>query len=148
MVEITQKSNPPESIVVITEKPLSTETIVNSVKTRESGCVVTYVGLIRESSRGKPVLSVTYRDREGKAGNRLKEIADDAKQKWQLSNIAICHRIGELKVGDINLVVAVASAHRQDGFLACQYVIDQFKKRLPTHKKETYQDGSSFTQGN
>jgi len=134
-------------MVEITEEPISPEIMVNRVKTRESGCVVTYVGLIRESSRGKPVLSVEYSDREGKAGNRLKEIADDTKQKWQLSNIAICHRIGELKVGDINLVVAVASAHRQDGFLACQYVIDQFKKRLPTHKQETYQDGSSFTQG-
>ncbi len=134
-------------MVEITEEPISPEIMVNRVKTRESGCVVTYVGLIRESSQGKPVLSVAYRDREGQAENRLKEIADDTKQKWQLSNIAICHRIGELKVGDINLVVAVASAHRQDGFLACQYVIDQFKKRLPTHKKEIYQDGSSFTQG-
>lgn len=134
-------------MVEITEEPISPEIMVNRVKTRESGCVVTYVGLIRESSQGKPVLSVEYSDREGQAGNRLKEIADDTKQKWQLSNIAICHRIGELKVGDINLAVAVASAHRQDGFLACQYVIDQFKKRLPTHKKETYQDGSSFTQG-
>jgi molybdopterin synthase catalytic subunit len=45
-------------------------------------------------------------------------------------------------VGEINLVVAVASAHRQEGFAACQYIIDQFKLRLPTRKTETYQDSS------
>ena len=134
-------------IVIITEEPISPETIVHKAKTKKSGCVVTYVGLIRESSQGKPVLSVEYRDHEGQAEKRLEQIVSDAKRRWTVSNIAICHRIGKLKVGDINLVVAVASAHRQKGFAACQYVINQFKERLPTHKVETYQDGSTFTQG-
>ena len=56
--------------------------------------------------------------------------------------MAICHRIGKLKVGDINLVIAVASTHRQEGFTACQYAIDRFKQIIPTQKKETYEDGS------
>jgi molybdopterin synthase catalytic subunit len=59
-------------------------------------------------------------------------------QQWHLNNIAICHRIGKLKIGDINLVVAVAATHRQEGFAACQYAINQFKRKLPTQKKETY----------
>jgi len=146
MVEIPKKPIPPESIIEITERPISPETIVNRVKTQESGCVVTYVGLIRDHSRGKQVLSVEYSDSDGKAANRLREIADDTKQKWPLSNIAICHRIGKLSVGDINLVVAVPAAHRQEGFLACQYAIDQFKQKIPTHKKETYQDGSTWVE--
>jgi molybdopterin synthase catalytic subunit len=133
-------------MIIITEAPISLESIVTQAKTDESGCVVTYVGLIRESSRGKPVLSVEYRDPLGKAEKELKEIADRA-QRWPISNIIICHRIGKLKVGDINLVVAVSSAHRKEGFAACQYVINQFKEKLPTHKIETYQDGSTFTQG-
>ena len=147
MVEITGKPAPPESVVEITERPISPEIIVSRVKTDESGCVVTYVGLIRQYSRGKKVLSVEYRDTEGKAENRLKKIASETRQKWQLSNIAICHRIGKLKVGDINLVIAVASAHRREGFAACQYAIDQFKQKMPTHKKETYQDGSTCIEG-
>ena len=64
-----------------------------------------------------------------------------------MDNIAICHRTGKLKAGDINLVIAVASAHRQEGFAACQYAIDRFKQNLPTHKKETYQDGSIWVEG-
>ena len=134
-------------MIGITKEPISPELVVSKVKTDSSGCVVTYVGLIRGYSQGKPVLSVEYEDVEGKAEKRLQEIADEIKQKWQLNNVAIYHRIGKLKVGDINLVVAVASAHRGDGFTACQYAIDRFKQKLPTRKKETYQDGSVWVEG-
>ena len=129
-------------MIEITEKPISPELVVSKVKTASSGCVVTYIGLIRDHSRGKPVLSVEYEDVGGKAAKRLQEIADEIKQKWPIDNIAIYHRIGKLKVGEINLVVAIASAHRDEGFAACQYAIGQFKQQLPTWKKETYQDGS------
>jgi molybdopterin synthase catalytic subunit len=133
-------------MIQITDKPLSPEVVVNEVKTDSSGCVVTYVGLIREHSRDKPVLSVEYEDAEGKAGDRLRAIASEIEQKWPVSNVAIYHRVGKLKVGDINLVVAVASAHRREGFDACQYAIDQFKQELPTSKKETYKDGSIWAE--
>ena len=134
-------------MIGITAKPISPELVVDEVRTDSSGCVVAYVGLIREYSRGKPVLSVEYEDIGGKAENRLREIASEIEQKWQVNNIAIYHRIGKLKVGDINLVIAVAAAHRHEGFDACQYAIDQFKQKLPTHKKETYKDGSVWVEG-
>ena len=134
-------------MIEITAKPISPNLVVNKVKTDSSGCVVTYVGLIRDYSRGKRVLSVEYEDTERKAENKLQKIVSETRQKWQLDNIAIYHRIGKLKVGDINLVVAVASTHRQEGFAACQYAIDRFKQMLPTQKKETYGDGSIWVVG-
>jgi len=132
---------------MITDKPILPELVVDKVKTDSSGCVVAYIGLIREYSRGKQVVSVEYKDPKGTAENRLREIAGEARQKWQLNNIAIYHRTGKLKVGDINLVIAVASAHRQEGIAACQYAIDRFKQIMPTHKTETYQDGSIWVEG-
>jgi len=131
-------------MVIITKQPISPELIIDMVKTDTSGCVATYVGLIRDHSQGKPVLSVEYTDADGKARERLQKIVTEARKKWQINDMAMHHRIGELKVGDINLVAAVASAHREEGFAACQYAIDQFKKKLPTQKKETYQDGSTW----
>jgi molybdopterin synthase catalytic subunit len=131
-------------MVKITNKPISPELIINQVKTSGSGCVVTYVGLIRDNSRGKTVLSVEYSDPDGTAEKGLQQIVDEARSKWQLNEMAIYHRIGTLKVGDINLVVAVATTHRREGFAACQYTIDRFKEKLPTHKKETYIDGTRF----
>ena len=132
-------------MIKITQKAISPETVVKEAKTSGSGCVVTYVGLIRDNSRDKRVLTVEYEDAEGKAEDRLREIAKKIKQKWTVNSVAIYHRVGKLKVGDINLVVAIASAHRGEGFAACQYAIDQFKQELPTRKKETYEDGSVWT---
>ncbi len=133
-------------MIAITDQPISPGSVVNEVKASSSGCVVTYVGLIRDHSRGKRVRSVAYEDASGKAEKRLREIADEIKRKWPVDNVAICHRVGRLNVGDINLVVAIAAAHRTEGFAACQYAIDQFKQEMPTSKKETYLDGSVWVE--
>ena len=135
------------SLIRITEEPISPEAVVKRAKTDSSGCVLTYVGLIRQQSHGKAVRSVKYEDSEGKAESRLREIADEIRQKWAVNNVAIQHRVGTLKVGDINLVVAIAAAHRPEAFAACQYAIDQFKEKLPTHKTETYEDGAVSVEG-
>lgn len=129
-------------MIEVTDKAILPDKVIAKVKSDGSGCVVTYTGLIRKHSHGKPVLSVEYQDLQKNATTILREIASEARRKWQLENIAISHRTDKLKVGEINLVVAVASAHRHEGFTACRYIIDQFKQRLPTKKTETYRDGS------
>lgn len=129
-------------MIEVTEQPISPELVIGKVKNNRSGCVVTYVGLIRDYSKGKPVLSVAYEDSTGSAQNTLRRIVDEVRQRWHVESIAISHRTGKLNVGEINLVVAAASAYRREGFAACQYTINQFKQRLPTTKAETYQDGS------
>ncbi len=134
-------------MIEITDKSISPELVVDKVKTGSSGCALAYIGLIREQSRGKQVLSVEYKDAKGTAEDSLRQIASEVRQKWHLNNIAICHRVGKLNVGDINLVIAVASAHRQEAFTACQYAIDRFKQIMPTHKTETYKDGSIWIEG-
>ena len=126
-------------MIEITKETISPEQVVSRAKTNSSGCVVTYVGVIRDYSQGKPVLSVEYQDSKGNAEKALQGIAEEARKRWRLENIAISYRIGKLRVGEINLVVAVASAHRGEGFAACQYIIDQFKERMPTSKIGKYQ---------
>lgn len=132
-------------MIEITNSPIRPELVIEKVKTEDSGCVATYVGLIRNNNRGKPVLSVEYTDPDATAKSKLERLASEIRQKWQINNIAFCHRTGKLKVGDINLVIAIASAHRQEALAACQYAIDGFKSVLPTHKRETYKDGSVLT---
>jgi molybdopterin synthase catalytic subunit len=130
-------------VIEITIKPISPEVVVNRVKTPGSGCVAVYVGLIRNNSRGKQVVSVEYADPKGTAKAELEKIAAEIRQKWPLEDIAICHRIGKLEVGDINFLVAIAAAHRKEGFAAAQHAVDRFKEILPTRKKEIYSDGST-----
>ncbi|HEY55683.1 MAG TPA: molybdenum cofactor biosynthesis protein MoaE [Dehalococcoidia bacterium] len=125
-------------MIEITQKPISPELVINRAKTDNSGCVASYIGLIRHYSQGKQVLSVEYQDPQGTAKDSLQQIAEEIKQKWPVNNVAICHRIGKLKVGEINLVVAIAAAHRKEGFAACRYAVDRFKEIMPTEKKESY----------
>jgi len=134
-------------MIEITSKPISPGQVIKRAKTSGSGCVATYIGLIRDTSHDKKVVSVEYQDRDGKAIEKLRKIADETGQKWHVENIAFTHRIGKLRVGDINLVVAVAAAHRQEGFAACQHIINRFKESLPTYKIETSEDGSTLDGG-
>ena len=129
-------------MIEITDKPILPEQVIARAKTQGSGCVVTYVGVIRDTSYERPVASVEYQDRDGKALEKLQALADDTKRKWQLENVVFTHRVGKLNVGDINLVIAIAAGHREEGFAACQYIIDRFKESLPTYKIETYTDGT------
>lgn len=132
-------------MIEITDKPISPEQVIEATRTSNSGCVVTYVGLIRDNSHGKDVLSVEYTDTDGQAEAGLREIADEIKQRWPVNKISICHRVGRLEVGDINLVVAIAASHREEGLAAVAFAVDKFKENLPTSKKETYADGSVLT---
>jgi molybdopterin synthase catalytic subunit len=134
-------------VIEITTKPISPESVINRVKTSASGCVATYVGLIRNNSHDKQVASVEYTDPKGTAKAELERIAGEIRRQWQVEGIAICHRIGKLEVGDINFLVAIAAAHRQEGFAAASYAVDRFKELMPTRKKEIYRDGSTNLEG-
>ncbi len=132
-------------MILVTDQPLSPEQAVREAKTTGSGCVVTYVGLIRDNARNKAVVSVEYRDDGGRAAGQLEEIAGEIKKRWPVENVVIHHRTGVLQVGDINLIIAIAAGHRGEGFEAAAYAVDRFKEKLPTSKKETYTDGTVFT---
>ena len=131
-------------MIAITKDVISPEQVINSVRVDPAGCVVTYVGLIRNVSQGREVFAVEYED-TGTSESTLHLIDAEARREFPVEDIAFVHRVGKLHVGDINLVIAVAAAHREEGFAACQYAIDMFKNRLPTRKTESYADGSSCT---
>ncbi len=128
--------------IKIVNTPIQPDQLIYQAKSNDSGCVVTYVGLIRDSSHGQPVRSVEYRDTDGQAEARLKKLAEELLEKFSINNLVLCHRVGELKVGDINIIFAFACGHRQECFAACSYAVDRFKEAMPTAKKETYLDGT------
>jgi molybdopterin synthase catalytic subunit len=128
----------------IVNEPLSPDAVVSLVKTRDSGCVATYVGLIRDNSHDKQVRTVEYRDPDGTAEAGLRATIEEAMKRWPINAMAIYHRIGVLNVNDINLVVAVGAGHRGEGLAAVAFAVDEFKAKLPTTKKETYADGTCY----
>jgi molybdopterin synthase catalytic subunit len=133
-----------QSFAKISTAPLKPEEVISLVRTRDSGCVVTYVGLIRDNSRGHAVRSVEYQDPAGTAEAGLMAIVKEAMKRFPLNAMAIYHRIGVLNVNDINLVVAIGAGHRGEGLAACRFAVDEFKAKLPTKKIETYTDGATY----
>lgn len=128
--------------IKIVDSPIHPEEIIREARTDNSGCVVTYVGLIRDTSHGKPVATVEYQDTDKQAESRLRKLGEEIMQKFPINNLALCHRTGVLNVGDINIVFAFAAGHRQEGFAACSFAVDRFKETMPTKKIETYRDGT------
>lgn len=125
-------------LIEITQTPILPELVISKVRKDVYGCVVTFVGTVRgSSSSGKEVLFLEHGfSSEESARQDLQRIAEEIEARWRLEDIAICHRMGRLKVGEITLVVAIGAPHRREAFEACQYAIDRFKQVVPAWEKE------------
>ncbi len=125
-------------MIEITQTPILPEVVINKVRSDTCGCVVTFVGMVRNlSSNSKRVFFLEYETSAKELARReLQQIAKEIQAKWQLADIAIWHRMGKLKVGEITLVIAIAAPHRKEAFEACQYAVDRFKQVVPLWEKE------------
>ena len=96
-----------------------------------------HVSHVQDNSHVQEILAAEHQTTTCNAKDTLQRMADEARRMWHVENMAISHRLGKLKAGEINLVIAVASVDRSQGSAACQYLIDQFKQRMPIDKIET-----------
>ena len=118
-----------------------------SLKTRGSGCVVTFVGTVRDTSDGRPVSRMSIEVYEGMARAQLEAIAGEAADKFGVDRVEVVHRYGDLEVGDNIVFIGVSAGHRDKGFEACRYMIDELKKRVPIWKREYTPDGVVWVEG-
>lgn len=128
-------------MIEITSEPLSPEVIINKVRKDNCGAIITFIGTVRNATQGRKVAFLEIEACDEMAESKLGEVVAEINQKWQLQDIAICRRIGKLKVGEIALVIAVAAPHRQEAFQACQYAVDRLKQGGITTEKEIYETG-------
>ena len=128
-------------MIIVTEKPLDPTAFTQAVKSPSSGAVITFLGTTREETAGKKVLYLEYEAYDPMAEEKLQEICDEIRQKWNINEIAIGHRVGKLEIGEISLVVALSSPHRNEAFESCIYLVDRLKETVPIWKKEVFEDG-------
>ena len=110
---------------------------------QKAGGLVTFVGRVRDSSGDRRVISMEYESYSALAEKEGERILAEAREKFDLLEAHCRHRSGRLQPGETAVWVAVTAAHRKEAFLACQYIIDELKDRLPIWKKEFYEDGDS-----
>ena len=125
----------------LTDLPLDPREVERLVIADEYGAITTFCGRVRDHNEGHGVLSIFYEAYEEMTLKVMREIVDEGQAHFSETLIAVHHRLGELKIGDAAVVVAVASAHRQVTFEACAWVIDEIKARAPIFKHERREGG-------
>lgn len=128
----------------ITKEPISIESIIHKIESRNSGAINTFIGTVREFTKEKKTLYLEYDAYEAMAVKKLTQIGSEIQDQWSESQVAISHRIGRLEISDIAVVIAVSSPHRNQSFVACRYAIERIKEMVPIWKKEHWEDGESW----
>jgi molybdopterin synthase catalytic subunit len=124
-------------------EPIEVAALVNRVRTDACGAVATFMGVVREQHDGRAVQGLSYEAYPAMALDEMRTIAQEAQARFGPCEIAIVHRTGDLGIGEASVAVAVGAPHRALAFDACEYAIDELKRRVEIWKKEHYVDGDA-----
>jgi molybdopterin synthase catalytic subunit len=126
----------------IVKEPIDVSRVIEAVVDRNAGAIVTFIGTVRELTKGKKTLYLEYEAYESMAQKKLEQIGAEIKQQFPNAKVAIVHRIGRLEITDAAVVIAVSTPHRADAYEANRYAIERIKEMVPIWKKEHWEDGS------
>lgn len=128
----------------IVEQPIQIQAYVDAVLHADSGAVTVFTGHVREYTHGVRTLYLAYEAYIPMAEKKLAEIGQEIEERWPGARVAIAHRIGELQISDIAVVIAVSSPHRKAAYEANEYAIERIKQIVPIWKKEIWEDGQQW----
>jgi MoaE-MoaD fusion protein len=136
-----------KSHAAIVKGAIDTASLVKGIKHPEDGAVAVFEGIVRNHSRGRRTLYLDYEAYEEMALKQMEELAVRALAEFRIRDIAIVHRLGRLEIGETSVLIVVASAHRAAAFDACRWLIDALKRTVPIWKKEYFEDGAVWADG-
>ena len=128
----------------VVAEPLSLDAAVGEVATPASGAIATFTGTVRADSRGRRVRHLEYDAYPEMAETVIAQLAAKLKERYDLHEVAIHHRVGRVDIGDASVVIAVSAPHRADALAACRDAIDELKETVPLWKKEVYEGGEEW----
>lgn len=131
----------------ITRQPILAEQFLAGFKRAEDGSAVVFEGVVRNQTRGRKTLYLDYEAYEEMALQQLETLAAQAVRQFKIRDVVIVHRLGRLEIGETSVLIAVASAHRAAAFDACRWLIDTLKRTVPIWKKEYFEDGAVWADG-
>jgi molybdopterin synthase catalytic subunit len=137
----------PAELTALTREPIATADLIAAAKRGEDGAAVVFDGIVRNNSHGRRTLYLDYEAYEQMAAKQLKELAIAARTRFDVRHVTLVHRLGRLEIGETSVLIVVASAHRGQAFEACRWLIDTLKKTVPIWKKETFEDGTVWADG-
>jgi MoaE-MoaD fusion protein len=126
---------------------IDAQRVVAGLKRGEDGAALVFEGIVRNQTRGRKTLYLDYEAYEEMALDQMESLASQALQQFQVRDVAIVHRLGRLEIGATSVLIAVASGHRAAAFDACRWLIDTLKRTVPIWKKEHFEDGAVWADG-
>jgi molybdopterin converting factor subunit 1 len=136
-----------EEICELIRTPLLRDEWLASLAGPTDGAMVVFEGMARNHSRGRTVLRLEYEAYEPMAKSKMRRLAGELRRDFGVTRVALVHRLGRIEIGEASILIAVSSPHRQASFDACRYAIDSFKRTVPIWKKEFFEDGSAWAEG-
>jgi len=131
----------------IVRDPIDTQSVLDRIKRGEDGAAVVFEGVVRNQTRGRRTVYLDYEAYEEMALRQMEELAGQAVKQFQVREVALVHRLGRLEIGETSVLIVVASAHRAAAFEACRWLIDTLKRTVPIWKKEYFEDGAVWADG-
>jgi molybdopterin synthase catalytic subunit len=126
---------------------IDTAGLVEGMKRPEDGAVVVFEGIVRHNSRGRRTLYLDYEAYEPMARQQLEQLAMRALAQFKVREVAVAHRLGRLQIGETSVAIVVCAPHRAAAFGACRWLIDTLKRTVPIWKKEHFEDGAVWADG-
>ena len=127
--------------IQLKDNTLSPQDCIDFIASPKAGGSSLFIGTVRDNTKGKQVLRLEFEAYAPMAISEMGKIATKVKEKWQAEKVTIHHRTGTLAIGDIAVIIAVATPHRKAAFEACEFAIDTLKETAPIWKKEIFEDG-------
>ena len=121
--------------------------LVRHVRAGQDGAIVTFDGFVRKESHGRATKYLEYEAYEPMALAKMREIGVQLHERFAIHRVAMVHRLGRLEIGETSVFIAVSSPHRAAAFDACRYAIDALKRTVPFWKKEYFEDGAVWADG-
>ena len=133
--------------VKLVEEEIRVADLTAEVVAPHDGALAVFLGTVRDHNAGRRVLFLEYHAYPAMALAEMARIEAAAVTRFSVSRIAVAHRTGRLAIGEVSVGVAVAAAHRADAMDACRFVIDELKKSVPIWKKEHFEGGAVWIEG-
>lgn len=133
--------------VELVREPIRVAGLVAELKSPEDGAVTVFEGIARNHSGGRKTLYLEYEAYESMALAKLRELASTMRARFAVDCVAVVHRLGRLDIGQTSVFIGVSSAHRGAAFDACRFGIDTLKRTVPIWKKEFFEDGAVWAEG-
>jgi len=131
----------------LVREPIDAARLVERVKAPEDGAVATFEGVARNHSRGRRTLYLEYEAYESMALEKMRELASEMRRRFPVHRLAMAHRLGRIGIGETSVFIAVSAVHRAAALDACRWAIDTLKKTVPIWKKEFFEDGAVWAEG-